>query len=105
MEFAGKDSVHAHSDDSKRGEPYFLGTVKKVEKDRYGLIEVRSGFSATDAVELISFKGENIAIQNSLKNSLGQPIERANPSSLVRIPYHPGMTQGQILRKVKSLCN
>lgn len=83
-------------------QPYyaFLGMVRKVEKGRYILVEVRTSFQEDDEIEVEPFQGESIRFKSTpLLNSVGLPISQAKVSSLVRLPYQEGVEVGTIVRK------
>ena len=100
---AGRSSVHDHPSDDSRTEPHYLGLIRKVVPNQYAVIEVKAGFSSTDSLEVISQHGAHLKVIPPILNSLGEIIDRVNPSSLIRIGYQSGMIPGQILRKQKGL--
>jgi putative protease len=79
----------------------FLGIVRKVEIDRYLLVEVRTAFQAGDRVELIPFEGRPVLLETQiLTSALGVPIKKARVNQLVRFSFIPEAKLGQFLRKV-----
>jgi putative protease len=79
----------------------FLGIVRKVELNRYVLLEVRTAFQEGDEIELVPFKGDGVRFKaNALLNAVGSPISQARVTSLVRLPYIPGAQVGNIIRKL-----
>lgn len=101
MHPAQLDSINDHPVGSARAEPHFLGLVRAIQKNQYTLVEVRTGFNRSDSIEVISNCGTHIKIAHELQNSLGESIDRATPSSLVRLPYIPEISIGQVIRKSK----
>lgn len=102
---AGRGSVHDESNNSTRTEMYYLGLVRKVIDNEYAVIETKVGFSLETPIEVVSALGENIPLNPPYLSALGETLEQVKPSSLFRIPYHPGIQEGQILRKQKWLSN
>jgi len=109
MEPAGTGTVYHGRHESQQLENLFIGVIRKVEKDKYILVEVRNGFNSRDALETISFRGENATLAADAKeilirSSLGAPLERANPNMLVRLPYSARAQVGQIIRRREVEC-
>jgi len=82
----------------------FLGLIRKVELNRYLLLEVRSVFRVGDEIEFVPFQGQPVCLTvTELYNSIGSPISEAKVTSLVRIPYIEGAQIGSLIRKVTQL--
>lgn len=79
----------------------FLGLIRKVEPNRYLLLEVRSVFQVGDEIELVPFQGQPVCLKpTELFNAIGSPITQAKVTSLVRIPYVERAQVGNLIRKV-----
>lgn len=79
----------------------FLGIVRKVEVEKYILLDVRTAFQEGDEIELVPFKDSAVRIKvNSLKSAVGSPISQAKVTTLVRVPYVHGAQVGNMMRKL-----
>ncbi len=95
---AGADSVfdeREHAD----AEWGLAGTVLAATPEKGILFECRQSFGAGAQVEALPFRGAVLPL--TLAGMAGPdfaPLERTRPSSLVRLPYVPGVEVGQVLR-------
>jgi putative protease len=63
------------------------------------MIEVRNAFNVGDEIEILPFNGEVIKYKlNEIKNILNENIQRTNPSTLVKIPFHKDAKENNIIR-------
>jgi U32 family peptidase len=96
---AGFDTVYDERENEEL-EFTIAGVVVEVVKDQFILMEVRSHFSIGETLELVPF---NTACKNIycdwIKAYDNDLIEKTNPGTLVKIPYHPAAEEYNLVRK------
>ncbi|MGK5084205.1 U32 family peptidase C-terminal domain-containing protein [Bdellovibrionota bacterium FG-1] len=79
----------------------FVGWIRKIEIDRYLLVEVKTTFKRDEMIELVPFRGPVLPFRvETLASSLGEPLEQARVNSLVRLPYRAEAAVGNLMRQL-----
>lgn len=78
----------------------FVGRIVEAG-DTDAVVEIRNGFNAGDALEVVrpTFKDDFTQVINSMITLKGVSLERANPNTLLRIPFMKEVKPGDLLRK------
>ncbi len=99
---ASELSVNKQAKRPERREEYeFLGLIRKVVPNQYLLMEVRNSFSPNETIEIVPYQGATISLNaNPLYSSVGEVIELAKQSTLVRLPYQQNVEAGQFVRRL-----
>jgi putative protease len=82
----------------------YLGTVKDIQDtcidDTMMVVAVKNSFIMGDSIELMSPNGDITPFTiTTLFNSIGEPIQKTNPNSIVKINAPSGAVHYSILRK------
>ena len=76
------------------------GVVVEVVKDKFTLIEVRSHFSIGETLELVPFGEPCQDIYcDWIRSHENESIDKTNPGTLVKIPYHTAAEEYNLIRK------
>jgi putative protease len=77
-----------------------VGVVVEILPGDFFIVHTKAAFSAGEALEILPFTGAPIPVDSSrLCNSLGEKLSEARPNQLVKIPWIPGISSWQILRR------
>jgi len=99
FEKADNSTIFNERETTKEGEYIMAGRIVEVYKDQHMMIEVRNAFNVGDEIEILPFNGEVIKYKlNEIKNILNESIQRTNPSTLVKIPFHKDAKENNIIR-------
>lgn len=95
---AGAESVYDERD-NLTPQWALAGTVISVSEEKGILVACKQSFDTQDQLELVPFVGNaiNVDITQMLTPDF-QKLERSRPSSLLRIPFYPGVKPSQVLR-------
>ncbi len=100
MESAGADSIYDGRESEEAQEYVSAGNIIEVKDNQYVLVQVRRAFCPNDDLEVLPFSGEAIKLQTheifDLKNN---KIEKTNPSTIVKLPFVPGVCAKNIVRQ------
>lgn len=100
VEKAGADSIFNERENSSEGEWKMVGPVIEASPSAGIVLEVRNAFNQGDELEVLPFSGEVIKIKvNEMMDLAMKPVARTKPSTLVRIPYVPGVLSMQLVRQ------
>lgn len=100
VEKAGADSIFNERENSSEGEWKMVGPVIEANPIAGIVLEVRNAFNQGDELEVLPFSGEVIKIKvNEMMDLAMKPVARTKPSTLVRIPYVPGVLGMQLVRQ------
>lgn len=100
MEKADSTTIFNEREHEKKSEYVMVGRVLDIIENDSLIIEVRNAFNLDEELEILPFKGEVQKLKASKILELnGQEIERTKPSTIVRIPYLPGMSFNNLVRK------
>ncbi|HAZ13308.1 MAG: hypothetical protein A2X86_15200 [Bdellovibrionales bacterium GWA2_49_15] len=79
----------------------FAGTVLEAMPGQHLLLHAKTALSPGDTVDIVTFKGEDISLPITQLFSIdNRPLSRCRPSSVIKLPYHPGVAASMIVRKV-----
>ncbi|MEK6623850.1 MAG: U32 family peptidase, partial [Bdellovibrionota bacterium] len=100
IERAGEESIYDQRESDENPYP-FAGTILEVVPDQHLLLHAKTALSPGDRIEILTFKGEDLPLAiGQLLSIDDRPIMRCRPSSVVKLPYHPGAAAKMIVRKV-----
>ncbi len=100
VEKAGPESIFNERENSSDGEWKMVGPVIEATPEAGIILEVRNAFNQGDELEILPFSGEVIKIKvNEMMNLAMKPVTRTRPSTLVRIPFVPGVEGMQLIRQ------
>lgn len=104
VEKAGADSIFNERENSSDGEWQMVGSVVDATSKAGIVIEVRNAFNQGDELEIIPFSGPTIKVSAlEIMDLSMKPITRTKPTTLVRLPYVPGVQGMHLVRqKVKA---
>ena len=94
----GKESIHYDFDHYEKAVDY-LGTVKDIQNSMM-IISVKHAFNIGDTIELMRPNHPIYSFKvMTLLNSIGEPIQKTNPNSIVKVNAPSGAVTYSILRK------
>jgi len=97
---AGEETIFNERESSKDNDYVMIGRIMDIHNDEFMVIEVRNAFNEGEVIEVLPFKGEAIMVSaTNIKTLNNTVITRTKPSSLVKLPYIPGIEVNNILRK------
>jgi putative protease len=97
---AGDDSIYDERNYDAE-EAGVVGEVVEVEQNEYILIKVRSPIETNDSLEVITFEKSNVLLENlDVIDVLGNKMDRANPGRIIKLPFYPGISNRNVVRKV-----
>lgn len=100
MEKADSTTIFNEREFDKKSEYVMVGRVLDVIENESLVLEVRNAFNLGEELEILPFKGEVAKITASKILELdGSEIERTKPSTIVKIPYMPGLGFNNLVRK------
>jgi putative protease len=100
MEPAGVDSIFNEREDHNKNEWKMVGTVLKATPESGTVIEVRNAFNQGDELEVLPFQGEPIILAaTEIMDLIRRPLVRTKPTTIVRLPFIPGIGQSQLVRQ------
>ncbi len=100
LEPAGEDSIFNERENHNNNEWKMVGTVIKATPESGTVIEVRNAFNQGDLLEVLPFRGEPIIVRASeIRDLIRRPIPRTKPTTIVRLPYLPGIGPSQLVRQ------
>ncbi len=95
---AGADSIFNERENAEGGW-HMAGTVIEASPKAGIVVEVRNAFNQGDQLEILTFKGANISLSANEIMDIGmKPVLRTRPSTLIRLPYKPGVEAFQLVR-------
>lgn len=98
LESAGADSIYDERD-NETPQWGLAGTVLSVSEEKGILVSCKQSFDVQDELELVPFVGNAISVEiDKMLTPDFQKLERSRPSSLLRIPFYPGVKVNQVLR-------
>jgi U32 family peptidase len=99
IEEAGFDTVYSERE-NEITEYVIAGVIVEVVTDKFILLEVRSHFSPGDMLELVPFDESAQQLDCKwIKSFDNLNIEKTNPGTLVKIPYHSFAKEYNLIRK------
>lgn len=99
LDEAGSDTIYGERE-NETTDYVVAGVVVEVVKEEFILMEVRSHFSTGDDLELVPFREKSEKLDCGwIKSHDFQDIEKTNPGTLVKIPYHPSAEEFNLIRK------
>ncbi len=100
VEKAGPESIFNHRENSSDGEWQMVGQVVEASPKAGIVIEVRNAFNQGDFLEILPFEGQIFkTTANEIMDLSMRSIQRTRPSTLVRIPYIPGVKSMYLVRQ------
>lgn len=99
---AGKESIY---DERDHLTPQWglAGTIISATPEHGALVACKQTFTAQDELELVPFTGAaSVLSLREMKSPDFLVLEKSRPSSLLRLPYVPGMQTHQVLRVRKT---
>lgn len=100
VEPAGDDSIFNERENNSALEWKMVGTVLKATPESGIVIEVKNAFNQGDTLEVIPFLGEPISVVASeIMDLIRRPVTRTKPTTLVRLPFIPGVGASQLIRQ------
>lgn len=97
---AGADSIFNERENASDGEWQMVGNVAHSSSKAGIVIEVRNAFNQGDTIEIIPFRGQAIqVIANEMMDLSMKPVLRTRPTTLVRLPYVPGVEAMHLVRQ------
>lgn len=100
VEPAGEDSIFNERENDSTNEWKMVGTVLKATPESGIVIEVKNAFNQGDTLEVIPFLGEPISVVASeIMDLIRRPVTRTKPTTLVRLPFIPGVGASQLVRQ------
>ena len=96
---AGEETIY-NERENEENEYVIACVVVESVKNEFLLVEVRSHFSPKEILEIVPFskKSTNLEI-DWIKSFDNLEIEKTNPGTLVKIPYHPEAEPYNLIRK------
>lgn len=102
VEKAGPETIFNEREHTKDGEYVMVGRVMDIldsPDEQSIIIEVRNAFNTGDELEIIPFEGSVKTIKiETIKLLDNEEITRTKPTTLVKIPYAPGLEFNNIVR-------
>lgn len=100
---AGPDSIF-NERENVEGEWQMVGSVVEASSAAGIVLEVRNAFNQGDELEILPFRGPAISIRtDEIVDLAMRPVTRTKPSTLVRLPFVPGVEGMHLIRqKVKA---
>ncbi len=100
VEKAGPESIFNERENSSDGEWQMVGPVIEATPEAGIVLEVRNAFNQGDELEILPFSGEVIKVKvDEIMDLSMKSVARTKPSTLVRIPFVPGVEGMQLIRQ------
>ena len=97
---AGSDSIFNERENHSEVEWKMVGTVIKASPESGIVIEVRNAFNVGDELEVLPFRGGPIKVHATEIIDLNRrPLPRTKPTTIVRLPFMPGIGPSQLVRQ------
>lgn len=100
---AGEDSIFNERENHSGVEWKMVGTVLKAAPETGIVLEVRNAFNQGDELEILPFRGEAVTMKAlEIMDLARRPVQRTKPTTLVRLPFVPGVGASQLVRQKMS---
>lgn len=97
---AGADSIFNERENNSEAEWQMVGSVIEASPKTGIVLEVRNAFNQGDELEIIPFRGDVIRTKTLEIMDIGnKPVLRTKPSTLVRLPFIPGVESSHLIRQ------
>lgn len=104
IEKAGAETIFDEREHGGDSDYVMVGRVVEVVEDDAIVLEVRNAFNLGEELEIMPFSAGIVPVKiDKIRLLTNECVERTKPSTLVKIPYHPGVSFNNIIRKRKTL--
>lgn len=98
IEKAGAETIFDERESDSSVSYKVIGKVLDTEPGKYIYLKVQNAFNQNESIELLPYEGDCIKIDiNEFYDLNNEPLKRANPSSIVKIPYSGTQTLKNIM--------
>jgi U32 family peptidase len=100
---AGSDSIFDEREHDPSSEWKMVGAILEATPESGIVLEVRNAFNQGDELEILPFRGEVLKLKAiEIMDLQRRPVARTKPTTLVRLPFIPGVLPQQLIRQQAS---